>query len=107
MVELGVSPAAGVRESLAVLHHEINVMKGVRHGRRIGGLRTLFRFPVDLRHLGAVGEMLAVAGNTGPVGPDHHGIPEDHLDQVSCLTDSDSLPTFVSPELGEREPIRY
>ena len=30
-----------------------------------------------------------------------------HLDHVFGLTHSNSLPVFVSPELGEREPIRH
>jgi hypothetical protein len=82
IVKLGVSPSAGVQESLAIPLDEINVPQGVRHHRRSGGLRTLFRFPMDLRNLGAVGEMLAVAGNAGPAGVDHHGIGEDHSEHV-------------------------
>src|SRR5258708_39828147 len=104
VVKLSPSPCAGVRKSLAVPHHEINVMQGVRHSRRTGGLRTLFRVPMDLCHLGAVGERLAVAGNAGSLGVDLHGIGEDHLDLVSGLTDGDSRPFFESSELTEREP---
>ena len=62
---------------------------------------------MDLRHLGAIREGLAVAGNAGPVGVDHHGIGEDHSEQLFAVTDSNSLPAFVSPELREREPIRH
>jgi hypothetical protein len=58
---------------------------------------------MDLRHLGAVGERLAVAGNAGPVGVDHHGIGEDHSDHVFGLTDGDSLPAFVASELRESD----
>jgi len=61
---------------------------------------------MDLRHLGAVGERLAVAGNAGLLGLDHHGIGEDHSHHLFAVTDGDSLPAFVSSELGEREPIR-
>jgi hypothetical protein len=53
------------------------------------------------------GKMLTVAGNACPVGVDHRGIAEDHFNQVSSLTDGDSLPVFVSLELREREPIRH
>src|SRR5262249_49573942 len=38
---------------------------------------------------------------------DHRGIAEDHLDRVSRLTDGDRMPVLVSPELGEREPVRH
>ena len=47
-----------------------------RHRRRTRGRRALFWDPMDLRHLGAVGERFAIAGNAGPVGIDHHGITE-------------------------------
>src|SRR4029079_10083060 len=59
IVKLGVSPVAALGKSLAIPDHEIDVMQGVRHRRRSGGLGTLFRFPMDLRHLGAVGERFA------------------------------------------------
>src|SRR5882672_7928496 len=62
---------------------------------------------MDLRHLGAVGERLAVAGNAGLVGLDHHGIGEDHRHHLFVVTDGDRLPAFVSSELREREPIRH
>src|SRR5262245_61582272 len=63
---------------------------------------------MDLRHLGTVWEGLAVAGNAGEVGVDHHGISEDRSDQlVVLMTDGDQLPAFVSPELREREPSRH
>jgi hypothetical protein len=62
---------------------------------------------MDLCNFGAVGEWLAVAGNAGPVGIDHHGIGEDRSHQLVGLADGDNLPVFISPELGEREPARY
>jgi hypothetical protein len=43
--------------------------------------------------------MLSIAGNAGPVGVDHHGIGDFHLEQFFGLTDGDNLPVFVSPEL--------
>src|SRR5262245_59363820 len=104
VVELCVSPIAAVREPLAVPHHEIEVMQAVRYERRSGSLGALLRVPMNLRHLGTVGEWLAVAGNASLVGGDDLGIPEDHLDQVSALADADDLPVFVSLELGECEP---
>src|SRR6266852_587431 len=61
---------------------------------------------MDLRQPGAVRERLAVAGNAGLVGLDHHGIREDRGNQVSVLTDGDKLPGLVASELREREPIR-
>src|SRR3984893_3763416 len=59
------SPSSAVREPLAILHHEINVMEGAGHQRLTGGRFVLLRVPMDLRHFGAVGKRLAVAGNTG------------------------------------------
>src|SRR5271169_4320103 len=61
---------------------------------------------MDLRHLRAVGEGLAVAGNARLVGLDHRRIAEDRFDRFSILTYGDSLPIFVSPELGEGETAR-
>src|SRR5262245_47444623 len=107
VVELGVAPIAAIGEPLAIPHREIEVMQGVRYKRRRGSLGALLRVPMDLRHLGAVGEWLAVAGNAGLVGGDNLRIAEDHLDQVSALTDADDLPGFVSLELGECETIRH
>ena len=48
-------------------HHEVDVMQACRHPRT-GERLVPFRVPMDLRHLGAVGERLAVAGNAGLVG---------------------------------------
>jgi hypothetical protein len=62
---------------------------------------------VDLRHLGAIRERLAIAGNAGPVGVYHLGISEDHSDEPVVLTGGNNLPTFVSLEPGEREPTRH
>src|SRR2546430_9185757 len=62
---------------------------------------------MDLGHLGAVGERLAVPGHAGLLGFDHRGIREDHGHHGSVLTDGDNLPGLVSPELGEREPTRH
>src|SRR5262245_39328477 len=62
---------------------------------------------MDLRHLGTVWERLAVARNAGQVGVDHHGISEDHSDQLVVLTNGNNLPAFVSPKLREREPTRH
>src|SRR5262245_27601437 len=59
---------------------------------------------MDLRHLGAVGERLDVAGYAGQVGVDDYGVSEDHGDQLGVLTDGNNLPAFVSPELRECEP---
>src|SRR4029077_20870996 len=42
------SPPAAVREPLAVLHHEVDVMLRTRHGRG-GKYRHLCRDPMDLR----------------------------------------------------------
>src|SRR5437763_1391580 len=45
--------------------------------------------------------------DAGSVGGHHHGIGNDHLDQVSSLTDGNRRPVFVSPEFGERETVWY
>jgi hypothetical protein len=108
MVKRGPSPSAAVREPLAIPLHEVDVFQGTRHcRRRIGRLRTLCRLPMDLRHLGAVGERLAVVGNTGPVGVDHRRIGEDQSERVIGLTDGDGLPVLVAFELREREATRH
>src|SRR4051795_1575050 len=107
IAQLGISPSAAVRESLAILLDETNAVQGVRHIYGKGRLRILFRYPLDLRDLGAVGERLAVAGNAGPVGVDLHGIGDDQLDLFVGLTDGDRLPVLVSPEVREREPARH
>ena len=99
ILELGISPSAAVREPLGVLRHEIYVMETARHYRVAGLVVSLLRVPMDLRHLGAVGERLAVAGNACLVGLDHRGIAEDRLDCISILTNSDGLPILVSSEL--------
>jgi hypothetical protein len=41
---------------------------------------------MDLRHLGAVRERLALTGNAGHVSLDHHRIGEDRSNKVSALT---------------------
>src|SRR5262249_30639509 len=55
-------PSATIGKPLAVLHHEIDVMLDARH-RRIREILVLCRLPMDLCHLGAVGERLAIAWN--------------------------------------------
>src|SRR6266481_6875603 len=107
IAERAPSPSAAVREPLAVLHHEINVMLGTWH-RWLTGVRLLFfRVPMNFRHLGAVRERLAVAGHAFLIGVDHWRIPHDHSDLAAGRTDRDDWPAFVSPELGECEPIRH
>jgi len=70
VVKLGVCPSLRGRESLVILLDKENVLLDGRDVHGKGGLRALFRFPLDLRYLGAVGESLAVAGNAGAVGGD-------------------------------------
>src|SRR5258708_26723802 len=107
IVESAPSPSAAVREPLAVLHHEINVMLGAWH-RWLTGVRLLFfRVSMNFRHLGAVRERLAIAGHAFLIGVDHYRIPYDHSDLASVLTDRDHWPVLVSPKLREREPVRY
>ena len=55
-----------------------------------GASLLLYRLPMDLGNLGAVGERLAVAGNAGPIGLDHHRIGEDRSECMSrsCLTET-------------------
>src|SRR5271155_4518363 len=107
IVERAVPPSATVREPLAVLHHEIDVMLGTWHRRRTGFTGIHFRVPMDLHHPGAIRKGLAVTGNARLIGVDHHGIPEDCSELISVMTDGDHRPAFVSPELREREAIRY
>src|SRR5262245_31223655 len=55
IIERGPSPSSAVCELVAVLYHEVHVMQGARH-RGIRKVLVLLRVPMDLRHLGAVGE---------------------------------------------------
>src|ERR1700722_6303945 len=41
ILKLGISPSAAVREPLAILHHEINVMERAGHQRLTGGRLVL------------------------------------------------------------------
>src|SRR5258708_12664200 len=101
MLNLAISPSAAVREPLAILHHEINVMESAGHQRLTGGRLVLFRVPMDLRHFGAVGERLAVTGNTGLTRVDHRGVPENHRKHLSVIPHTNGLPAFVSLELPQ------
>src|ERR1700761_6040940 len=47
VLERAVSPSAAVGEPLAVLHHEIDIVLGVRHRRLAGVSLLLFRAPVN------------------------------------------------------------
>src|ERR1700735_4153910 len=62
---------------------------------------------MDLRKLGAVGERLAVTGNTTLLRGDQRGIHEDGRKRVAVMTDRNGLPGLVSLELGERQTIRH
>jgi hypothetical protein len=105
--ERAVTPSAALHESLAVLHHEINVMLGARHRRCPGFMVIHFPVPMDLHHLGAIRKGLAVTGNARLAGVDHHRIPEDRSQLTSVMADGDHGPAFVSPELREREAVRH
>jgi hypothetical protein len=59
-----------------------------------------------LRNLRAVGEKPAISGKAVSVRSHHRGIGDDHLDAVFGLTDGDTLPVFVSAEVGKCEPVR-
>src|ERR1700722_2643488 len=107
ILKLAIAPAAAVREPLAILHHEINVMERIRHQRLTGVRRVGLGVPMNLRHFGAFWERLAVTGNARLKRVDHRGIPEDHGHQRSIVTDGNHLPKLVSLELGEREPVRH
>jgi hypothetical protein len=96
-------PSAAVREFLAVFYHEVDVMQGAGH-ERLARLRLiLLRGPVDLGHLGAVGEWLSVPGNTNLVGFDHRRVAQNRCELISVMTDGDRLPILVSPKFGEGE----
>src|SRR6185503_14272412 len=107
ILECPISPSAAIREPLAVLQHEVNVMQcaGNQRGTRSGGVR--FRIPMDLSHLDTIWERLAVFGNAGLVGPNHRWIPENYREQWSIVANGNELPSFVSPELRKRESIRH
>src|SRR5262249_52764224 len=99
IVERAPSPSTAVYEPLAVLHHEINVMLGTWH-HRLSRIRLLFfRVPMDLRHLSAIWERLAIARHAFLIGIDHYWVPHDRSHNALVLTDRDHWPAFVSPEL--------
>src|ERR1700722_7963040 len=63
VLEGPISPAAAVRKPLAVLDHEVHIVKSVGH-ERLTGIGFLFlSHPMNLCHLGAIGEGLAVLGD--------------------------------------------
>src|SRR5437588_11715334 len=66
ILKLSVSPSARVPESLGILLDERNRFQSVWHHHEIGGLRALFCGPLDLHDLGAIGKMLAIAGDAVP-----------------------------------------
>src|SRR5260370_37266254 len=72
--KLRVGPSVRIRESLCSLFDERNRFQGVRYHHEIRGLRTLFRCPLALRNLAAVGETLAVTAKAAPVGIEHSGV---------------------------------
>ena len=72
-----------------------------------GGFRALFLLSNGSSPSWSRRGKACVAGNAAPVGFDHQGIGENHRDRVFGLADGDCRPVFVSPELGEREPIRH
>src|SRR5947209_6521561 len=59
VVELGIAPAVAPGKSLAVLHHQVDVVERVGHGRRSRRVGALLRLPVDLGHLRAIRKWLA------------------------------------------------
>src|SRR6266446_4116351 len=79
MVEECISPAAGLRKSLAVLLDEERLRGGGRYIHDEGGLRALLEAPLELRDLGAFRETLAVARNAGLVRLDHGRVADDDL----------------------------
>src|SRR6202034_3924506 len=105
MLKDAVTPSAAVPEPLTVLHHEINVVQGVRHRRPSWFTDIDFQVPMDLRHLGAIREWLAVTGNARLIRADHCRIPEDRCEFISVMAEGDHRPAFVPFELREREAI--
>src|ERR1700736_2321084 len=61
--EGSISPAAAIRKSLAVLHHQVHIVECAGYERLSGIGLLLLCYPVNLRHLGTIGEGLAVLGN--------------------------------------------
>src|ERR1035438_9933258 len=103
ILERAVTPSAAVREPLAVLQHEINVMLGTWHRRRTGFTGIHFRVPMDLHHLGAIRKGLAITGNARLISVDQQRIPEDCSELISVMTEGDHRPAFVSAALRGRD----
>src|ERR1700723_2757521 len=61
--EGSIPPAAAIRKSLAVLHHQVHIVECAGYERLSGIGFLLLRYPMNLRHLGAIGEGLAVLWN--------------------------------------------
>src|ERR1700722_1703242 len=112
-VEHPISPSVRVRESLAVLHNELNLRQvarhNVRHLRRKRSIRYRFRPPLYLHNLRPLGESLAIAGNALLISLDHHRIGDDRPDHLRAFADAGAnhFPLFVSLDLREGEPARY
>src|ERR1700691_5428171 len=111
-VEHGISPSVRVRESLTILLDELDPKQITRHrvwsAYRKRGIGYLLRSPLNLRYLGALWEGFPIAGNAFLVSVNHYGIRNDESDHVCGVgqTRANSLPVFVSLELGECEPVR-
>ena len=105
VLEHGLSPSAAVRELLAVLHHEIDVVLEPGTSARLAPLPRL-RYPMDFRHLRAVRKGLAVAGNAARYAATIEGFPTITAAARRRSADRDDLPVLVPSEVGEREAIR-
>ena len=104
-VQIRRNPIPRYRETLAVLHHKVDVMKGPRHVGCPGGCHSSLPSMV-LRHPRATWDRLAVAGNARLVGLDHRRIARMKA-SFSGVTEVNDLPALVSLELGEGETARY
>src|ERR1700722_6852832 len=78
VLKLGISPSAAVREPLAILHHEINIMKTGGNQGLAGFRNILCSVPVYLPLFGPAGEGLPVTRKSCLVASNHRGFSEEH-----------------------------
>jgi len=97
----GPSAPSAVREPLAILHYEVDVMLSAGHRRGRERL-DLFGVPMDLRHLRAVRERFAITGSSGQVSLDHLRISEAVSPLIGTQTPSGS-PLAAGDSIGRAQ----
>ena len=90
-----------------IVFDDRNRFQGIRHVHGIGGHGVLFKAPLDLHDLGALGKKLTVGGKALPIRLHHHVIRYNHFQLSFGLTDRDIPPVFVSFEVRKRQLAQF